>query len=420
VGWDNPAVTSPSQTPDAPVDLPTLADIRRARELLKGVIDPTPLGIDRFLSDRVGAPVYVKCENLQRTGSFKVRGAYVRIAGLTDDERAQGVVAASAGNHAQGVALAASKLNCRSTVFMPENASIPKVNATATYGADVRLVEGSLEEAIAAAEAFSRETGAVLIHPFNHPDVIAGQGTIGLEILDEVPDVKTIVTCVGGGGLLAGIAIAAKSTRPEVRVVGAQSAAVPGVAASLAAGHVVSVDALPTMADGIAVSRPGEVPFRAVQSLVDEVVTLSEASLARGLLHSLERTKLLVEPAGAAGVAAVLDNPGAFEGPVVVVLSGGNVDPLLLMRVLRYGMASAGRFLQLQLWLSDRPGSLAGLLRVLGQERANIIAIEHRRIDPRLEIDEVEVSLQLETRGPEHCDEVLVALAEAGYRVVVD
>ena len=399
---------------------PDLADIQAARTLLAGVVDTTPVGVDRFLSGLVGGPVYVKCENLQRTGSFKVRGAYVRIHRLSDTERARGVVAASAGNHAQGVALAASMLNCRSTVFMPENASIPKMNATSAYGADVRLVEGTIEDALAAAEAFSLDTGAVLIHPFDHPDVVAGQGTIALEILEQIPDVRTIVTCAGGGGLVAGIAIAAKSLRPDVKVVAVQAAASPGVAASLAAGHVVTVSPMPTMADGIAVARPGDVPFAAVQSLVDQVMTVSEASLARGLLHSLERTKLLVEPAGAAAVAAVLDHPTQFEAPVVVVLSGGNVDPLLLVRVLRYGMASAGRFLQLQLWLPDLPGSLAGLLRVLGQERANIIAIEHRRIDPRLEIDEVEVSLQLETRGPEHCDHLLVALAEAGYRVVVD
>ena len=375
------------------------------------------MGIDRALSELVGGPVHLKCENLQRTGSFKVRGAYVRIARLSDAERARGVVAASAGNHAQGVALAASMLDCRSTVFMPENASIPKVNATSAYGADVRLVAGTIEDAIAAAETFSAQTGAVVIHPFDNPDVVAGQGTIGLEILEQVPDVRTILTCAGGGGLLAGIAIAAKALRPDVRVVAAQSAAVPGVVASLAAGEVVTVAPATTMADGIAVARPGEIPFGAVQSLVDEVVTVSEASLARGLLHCLERTKLLVEPAGAAGVAALLDNPTALEPPVVVVLSGGNVDPLLLMRVLRYGMAAAGRFLQLQLWLPDLPGSLAGLLKVLGQERANIIAIEHRRIDPRLEIDEVEVQLQLETRGPAHCDTLVAALVGAGYRV---
>ena len=410
-------MTHPAQLPTS---LPTLDDIRAARDLLVGVIDTTPLGIDRRLSDRVGAPVFLKCENLQRTGSFKVRGAYVRIARLSDGERENGVVAASAGNHAQGVALAASMLNCRSTVFMPENASIPKVNATGAYGADVRLVPGTIEDAIAAAEEFAATTGAVLIHPFDHPDVVAGQGTIALEILEQMPDVRTIVTCVGGAGLLAGIAIAVKALRPDVKVIGVQAAAVPGVVASLAAGEVVTVPTSPTMADGIAVARPGDLPFVAVRDLVDDVLVVSEAALARGLLHCLERTKLLVEPAGAAAVSAVLESPTSFEGPVAVVLSGGNVDPLLLMRVLRYGMASAGRFLQLRLWLPDLPGSLAGLLKVLGHERANIIAIEHRRIDPRLEIDEVEVSLQLETRGSEHCADLVAALAEAGYRLELD
>jgi threonine dehydratase len=413
-------------TPSAPADqsgstpLPTLADVLAARELLDGVIDPTPVAPGRALSDLVGGPVHLKCENLQRTGSFKVRGAYVRLARLTEDERARGVVAASAGNHAQGVALAAALLGIRATVFMPQNASLPKVTATTAYGAHVHSVDGAVEQALVAAEEFAATTGAVMIHPFDHPDVVAGQGTVGLEILEQVPDVRTVIVPAGGGGLLAGIALAVKGIRPDVKVIGVQAAAVPGLHASLAAGRVVTVDPVATIADGIAVARPGEVPFALIRDLVDDVVTVPEALLPGGLLHCLERYKVLVEPAGSAGVAAMLAHPEVFETPAVVVLSGGNVDPLLLSRVLRTGLAAAGRFLQLRLWLPDRPGSLAALVAHLAQERANIVAIEHRRLDPRLDLDEVEVSVQLEMRGPEHCDALVATLAEVGYRIAVE
>lgn len=415
-----PSGPAPTPDPSIPPALPSVDDVRSARALLEGVIDATPMALARALSDLVGGPVHLKCENLQRTGSFKVRGAYVRLARLSAEERARGVVAASAGNHAQGVALAAAMLGIRATVFMPENASLPKVTSTTAYGAHVRSVDGVIEEAIAAAQAFAAETGAVVIHPFDHPDIVAGQGTVGLEILEQVPDVQTVVVPAGGGGLLAGIAIAIKGIRPDVRIVGVQAAGVPGLRASLDAGYVVAVDGLPTIADGIAVARPGEVPFALIRDLVDEVVTVPEALLAQGLLHCLERYKVLVEPAGAAGVSAMLEQPSAFAAPVVVVLSGGNVDPLLLSRVLRTGLASAGRFLQLRLWLPDRPGSLAGLLAHLAAERANILAIEHRRLDPRLDVDEVEISLQLEMRGPEHCEALVAVLATLGYRISME
>ncbi len=320
-------------------------DVRRARGTLSGIATTTALEPSRHLSALVGAPVHLKCENLQRTGSFKIRGAYVRIAGLSPEERATGVVAASAGNHAQGVALAAALLGVRSTVFMPEGAPLPKVAATRDYGADVRLGGRGLDDALRAARAHAERTGAVLVHPYDHPDVVAGQGTVGLEILEQCPEVRTIVVAVGGGGLVAGIAVAVKSLRPDVRIVGVQAAGAAAYPPSLAAGRPVTLEAPVTMADGINVARPGDVPFPLVQALVDEVCTVSEDAVAEALLFCLERAKLVVEPAGAAPVAALLARPSAYPGPVVAVLSGGNVDGLLLQRVLRHGMAAAGRYL---------------------------------------------------------------------------
>ncbi len=400
-------------------DLPvTVDDVKAARALLEGIIRDTPVQGSRPLSERVGGPVWLKCENLQRAGSFKIRGAYTRIAGLSAAESAHGVVAASAGNHAQGVALAASLRGLRSTVFMPEGAPIPKVQATRAYGADVRFHGSSVDEALTAAKAFAAETGAVLVHPFDHADIVAGQGTVGLEVLEQVPDVRTVVVCTGGGGLLAGIALAVKSTKPGVRVVGVQAENAAAFPASLAAGCPVPLERMTTMADGIAVGCPGTVPFELVRELVDDIVTVSEESLSRALLLCLERAKLVVEPAGAAGVAAVLDDPGAFEPPVVVVLSGGNIDPLLLMRVLRHGLAVAGRFLAFRVRISDKPGALVELLTEVAAAGASVVEVEHVRTDPRLSVDEVEVRLQLETRGEEHCEQVLARLRSAGYPLV--
>ncbi|WP_282792825.1 threonine ammonia-lyase [Streptomyces sp. CC224B] len=396
----------------------TLDDVRGARKMLGGVARMTPMENSRYLSGLVGAPVHLKCENLQRTGSFKLRGAYVRIAGLLPEERAAGVVAASAGNHAQGVALASSLLGVRSTVFMPAGAPLPKVAATREYGAEVRLEGQVVDETLAAAQEYARTTGAVFIHPFDHPDVVAGQGTVGLEVLEQRPEVRTLLVGVGGGGLAAGIAVAVKALRPDVRVVGVQAAGAAAYPPSLAAGRPVSIENPVTMADGIKVGRPGEVPFRLVEEFVDDVVTVSEDALSRALLLCLERAKMVVEPAGAATVAALLSEPRAFAGPVVALLSGGNVDPLLMQRILRHGMAAAGRYLSLRLRLPDRPGALASLLGALSVADANVLDVSHVRTDPRLGLTEVEVELHLETKGPEHCAELGAALRDAGYTVL--
>ncbi|WP_083958769.1 threonine ammonia-lyase [Herbidospora mongoliensis] len=400
------------------VEQVTYDDVLAARELLKGVIAHTPMVHSRVLSETIGGPVYLKAENLQRAGSFKVRGAYVRIARLTEEERARGVVAASAGNHAQGVAFGSGLLGAKSTVYMPEGAPLPKIEATRGYGAEVIFAGHTVDHALHAAKHHADETGAIFIHPFDHPDVIAGQATIGLEIIEQLPETGTIVVAIGGGGLAAGVALAAKHLRPGVRVVGVQAERAAAYPESLAAGHPVMVEPQFTMADGIAVGRPGDLPFEMIHYLVDQVVTVSEESLSRALLLCLERGKMVVEPAGVAGVAALLDKPHAFEPPVVAVLSGGNIDPLLLARVLRHGLAAAGRYLAFRIRLPDRPGALAALLRRLAELRANILDVVHERVGARLHLDEAEVLLQLETRGPDHCDDLLAALRRDGYKLI--
>ncbi len=397
---------------------PALADVLAAQKTLTGITRVTAMEGSRHLGRLIGAPVRLKCENLQRTGSFKLRGAYTRIAGLGPDERARGVVAASAGNHAQGVALAAELLGVRSTVFMPVGAPLPKVAATREYGAEVRLHGQVVDETLAAAQEYAETTGAVLIHPFDHPDVVAGQGTLGLEILEQCPEVRTIVVGVGGGGLAAGVALAVKSLRPEVRIVGVQAEGSAAYPPSLAAGRPVALPEVSTMADGMKVGRPGDVPFRIIADLVDEVRTVSEDALSRALLLCLERAKLVVEPAGASPVAALLSDPEAFTGPVVAVLSGGNVDPVVLDRSLRHGMAAAGRYLSLRLRVPDRPGVLAALLGELSVADANVLAVNHVRTDPGLGVSEAEVELQLETQGPRHCAEVTESLRRAGHRIL--
>jgi threonine dehydratase len=395
----------------------TLADIQAAQTRLAPVIRDLPLQDARWIEHLVGGPVRLLTENLQRAGSFKIRGAYNRIAMLSEEERARGVVAASAGNHAQGVALASQLLGVTATVFMPFGATIPKVQATRGYGAEVRFHGTTVDQAIEAALAFSEETGAIVIHPFDHVDVVAGQGTLGLELLSKMPDVRTVVACTGGGGLLAGMAVAIRAVAPNVRIVGAQAEEAAAYPASLAAGRPVALEHMSTMADGIAVGIPGDVPFEIVQGNVDAVVTVSEEAISRAVLMLLERSKLLVEPAGAAAVAAVMEDPSAYEPPVAVVLSGGNVDSLLLMRIIRHGLAAAGRYLTIVVRLRDEPGSLAGLVEAIGQLDANVLDIEHNRLASGLGVDEVEIVVQVETRGPEHCQLVVSALSEQGYLV---
>ncbi|WP_231123090.1 threonine ammonia-lyase [Nocardioides sambongensis] len=393
--------------------------IAGARSLVDQVAVTTPLIESRWLTGRLGRPVLLKCENLQRTGSFKVRGSAVRIAHLDPDARARGVVAASAGNHAQGVALAAQQHGIDCTVFMPDGAPINKERATRNYGADVVFAGRTLEDALAAAEDRAAQTGATLIHPFDHADIVAGQGTVGLEILEQCPEVGCVVVPTGGGGLLGGIAAAVRHARDDVRVIGVQAAAAAAFPASLEAGRPIRLTEMATMADGIAVGRPGELTLALVQAYVDRIVTVAEESLSRALLALVEREKLVVEPAGAAAAAALADgtiDPAALpDGPVVVLLSGGNVDPLLLGKVIRHGLAAAGRYLALEVTIPDLPGGLVRLLAEVADAGANVLEVVHERTTPGLHLNEVAVHLQLETRGDEHAAAVLERLRQHGF-----
>jgi threonine dehydratase len=400
-------------------DLLELADIEAARALLTGVVKTTPLEHSMPLTRTLGVPTWLKCENQQRAGSYKVRGAYTRISRLSDAERARGVVAASAGNHAQGVALAATLLGAKSTVFMPEGAPLPKVSATKGYGAAIEYAGHTVDDALAAAREFAEATGAILIHPFDHRDIIAGQGTVGLEILEQCPDVGTIVTAVGGGGLISGVAVAAKALRPDVRIIGVQAIGAAAYPPSLAAGEPLTLARSATIADGIAVMRPGVLNFAHVSKLVDDVVTVTDEDLSAALLVLLERHKMVVEPAGGAAVAALLTGKVDLKPPVVAILSGGNIDPMLLLRVIEHGLVSAGRFLRLAVRTGDQPGELARLLAAIAEQRANIVDVAHSRQNPRLSFGEVEVQLSVETRGPDHSTALIDALNGRGYSLTL-
>ncbi|CAN5778273.1 threonine ammonia-lyase [soil metagenome] len=396
-------------------ELVSLDAIRAAAERLDGVAQPTPVEPSRAVSELAGVRTLLKCEHLQRTGSFKIRGAYNRISRLTDAERAGGVVCASAGNHAQGVALSAALVGVGATVFMPAGAPLPKVQATRAYGAAVQLVGETFDDAFAAAREWTAQQGATFVHPFDHLEIIAGQGTIGLELCEQVPDIGTVVVPIGGGGLISGVASAVKALKPEVRVVGVQAAGAASFPASLAAGEPVPLDGLSTIADGIAVKHPGVLTLAHVGERVDEVVTVTDESIARAVLLLVERAKQVVEPSGAAGLAAVLDGAAALTEPVVVLLCGGNVDPLLLLRILQSGLSEEGRYFAFRTRLDDRPGALSQLLSLVADTGANVVAVEHHRFGTRLDLLQVEVQLEVETRGPAHIREVVDRLVAQGY-----
>ncbi|SIR78474.1 threonine ammonia-lyase [Williamsia sterculiae] len=390
--------------------------IEQALRTLAPVMRRTPMVASRALSDSCGHDVWLKCENLQRTGSFKPRGAYLRIAGLSDEQRARGVVAASAGNHAQGVAWSATTLGIASRVYMPIGASLPKIAATRAYGAEVVLEGEYIDESLTAAHVYAEETGAELIHPFDHEDIVTGQATVGVEICDQMPAVGTVLVPLGGGGLLAGVATAIKLRRPEVRVIGVQAAEAAAWPASLDAGAPVKLATMNTMADGIAVAMPGAVPFAQVSELVDEVVTVSEDAISRALLLLLERAKLIVEPAGATAVAALMEHTDLrLDGQVCAVLSGGNVDPLLLTHITTHGLQAAGRYLTVSVNVPDRPGGLSALLELLRDQGASVVDVIHSRVAGELRLGEVQVTVSLETRGPEHQVALRRALVDAGY-----
>lgn len=398
---------------------PTLAEIEAARDVVGRVAQCTPMESSRYLQEVLGFPVLLKCENLQRTGSYKIRGAYYRLSRLTAEERARGVVAASAGNHAQGVAFAARELGIKATIFMPLGVALPKLQATRDYGADVKLRGHTVTEPLLAAAEYAHETGAVLIPPFDHIDVVTGQATLGLEILDQVPDIATIVVPIGGGGLISGVSAAVKQKAAAegrtIRVIGVQAARAAAYPPSLAAGEAVDIIIEPTIADGIAVAKPGALNFDLVRDYVDEVVTVTEDDIARALLVLLERAKLVVEPAGAVSVAAILAGKVPALGTTVAVLSGGNIDPLLMQRVISHGLAASDRYLTLKIMLPDRPGQLARISELLAEARANVNEVLHTRHGTGLQLTEVELDISVETRGPEHRQQVVELLRGAGY-----
>lgn len=413
-----------AELPELPV---TLADIEEARRLLDGVIVPTPLDHSRALGRLTGSVVHLKCENLQRAGSFKVRGAYVRMAKLSENERARGVVAASAGNHAQGVALAASKLGIKATIFMPRGVALPKLQATKDHGAEVKLHGNNVDEALSEAQRYADESGSVFIHPFDNADVVAGQGTIGLEILEQDPEVDTLVMGIGGGGLLAGVAVAVKEMARRqgrhINIIGVQAENAAAYPPSLAADAVVPLSHVSTIADGIAVGKPGQIPFQIIKELVDGVVTVSEDAIANALVFLLERSKMVVEPAGVVGVAALLEGKLAELGiesqHTVALLSGGNVDPMLMLKVIQSGLAAGGRYLTVKISLRDRPGELSNISRIISETEANVTRVDHSRIGGSLSMGDVTITIDMETRGPEHSEQVLGRLRSSGYQPIV-
>lgn len=410
---------TPSARAATSIPGPTLEDFYDAQKVLAGVAQETPMETSRYLEEVLGVPVYLKCENLQRTGAYKIRGAYYCISKLSDADKARGVVAASAGNHAQGVAFAARELGIKATIFTPLGVALPKLQATRAYGADVVLGGENMLEPFQKAKEFAEATGAVRIPPFDHPDIIAGQGTVGLEILEQQPDVRTVIVPIGGGGLMAGVASAmrqqALKNGHSIRIIGVQAENAAPYPQSLKDGHPVEIQVKPTICDGIAVGKPGALNFEIIKDTVDEVVTVSDDETARAILVLLERAKLVVEPSGAAGVAAILAGKVKAEGPTAVILSGGNIDPMIMERVISRGLAGAGRYTKLRIPLPDRPGQLAQTSRIVSDQNANVVEVLHTRHGTGLQISQVELELHIETRGPEHAEEVLQALRDEGY-----
>ena len=392
----------------------SLRDIEEARARVASVLRPTPVEQSDSLSRLAGRPVLLKPEYRQRTGSFKIRGAYNRISRLGPGGE---VVAASAGNHAQGVALAATLTGLRSTIFMPLNATLPKVEATRGYGADVRLAGGVVDDCLAAAKSYAAERGAVFVPPFDDELIIAGQGTVGLELSEEAPEAEVVVVPVGGGGLISGVAAALANTRRGCRVIGVEAAGANAMIEALRVNRPVLLDGVNTMADGIAVKSVSELTLAHTRAFVDDVVTVDEEQISQAVLLLLERAKGVVEPAGAVALAALLSGQIPGSGPAVAVLSGGNVDPLLLTKLIDHGLSAAGRYLRLRVILGDKPGALAAVTEAVAEMGLNVLAVEHHRLGVRLRVDEVEVLLTLETRDPEHREEVVSAVRDLGYRV---
>jgi threonine dehydratase len=397
----------------------TIAEIREAREVINDVALRTPILSDKKLSNEIGAKALLKAESLQRGGSFKIRGAYNRISRLNEEEKKRGVIAASAGNHAQGVGLAAKLQEIHATIVLPEFAPLTKVIATRSYGAEVILKGGSFDEAVAYSKELQAQNGLTYVHAFDDELVIAGQGTIGLEIAEDAPDVNTVVVPIGGGGVVSGIAIALKALKPETRIVGVQAENVGAVRRSLSAGEPVEVEAKPTIADGIAVKRPGDITLPLIRKYVDEVVEVTEDEIARGIYHLAQFSRLVVEGAGAAGVAALLAGKAKVKTgeTVCAVLCGGNIDGNLLARIIEQVMVRQGRYVILKALVLDRPGMLAGLLNEVASTGANVVEVYHQRAIWLAPLGRVGIEMILEVQDKLHAHKVLTHLLECGYTV---
>ena len=394
----------------------TLREIQEARIRIADIIEKTPLDFSQTLSTLSQNQIYLKLENLQRTGSFKIRGAFNKMSTLTHEEKARGVIAASAGNHAQGVAYAAKWMGVPCTIVMPTVASLSKVEATRKYGAQIVLHGQDYDEAYAKAQSIKEATGATYIHAFDDEMIIAGQGTIGIEVLEQLPDLEAIVVPMGGGGLISGIAIAAKTLKPDIRIIGVEAKGAAGFKNSLAANRIEELTHVATIADGIAVKRPGILTFDAVKTYVDDVVLVDDEEIARAMVVLIERSKVVSEGSSAAGIAAAITKKLPFENKkTAIILSGGNVDVLLLSRIIEHGLVAAGRHIRFVTTLPDRPGALVNLLTTVAETGANIVSIEHHRLGQALGLGQVEVQLAAEMRNWAHIEELKNKLHESGY-----
>jgi len=400
--------------------LVTIEDINKAYERLKLTVKRTPIDESRTISERTGGKVFLKAENLQKTGAFKIRGAFNKIINLTEDERAKGVIAASAGNHAQGVALAASSAGIDSTIVMPEGAPVAKVKATKGYGADVILSGQNYDESYKTALKLQRERDLVFVHAFDDPYIIAGQGTIALEILEELPETEFIIVPIGGGGLISGIAAAAKSLKPSIKIIGVQAEGSASTYEARKRDEIVELESVCTIADGIAVKRTGELTFSMIQKYVDDIITVNDEEIAHAILTLLERSKFVVEGAGAVGAAALIYNKIDIQGRnAVVVISGGNIDANVISRIIEKGLVQSGRYIRLTTIIEDRPGTLHTLLKTVASTRANVISIFHDRLKQSVPLGRSELVLELETRDSNHVQELLQILRENGYQIEV-
>ncbi len=396
----------------------TIADIWQAHKFLKPIMHHTPLTASRTMSELTGADIYLKAEHMQRGGSFKARGAAYKISRLTKEQRSAGVIAASAGNHAQGVAIAAAEHKIPCTIVMPEIAPLAKVTATQGYGANVVLYGATYDDAYQHCLELQAASGATFVHAFDDPDIIAGQGTLGLEMLNDLPDADAIVVPIGGGGLISGIAIAARALKPDITIIGVQAEGAPSCYNSLQAGEITTSSSIMTIADGIATKRPGNLTFSIIQRLVDEVVLVNDEAIINAVLLLMERCKMLVEGAGAIGLAALLSGATQLKGKKVLVpLTGGNIDINLVGRFIEHGLATAGRYFVLHTRLTDRPGELMRILGTISDMRINVIDVRHQRISSRLPIMQREETITLETRDRAQCEELLLRLRSEGYTV---